>query len=72
MIIIPITNIYIKFLSLSHVGKGGEDGLRGLSDEGGVGGSETLPAALPLHHDAPLHKRLYPRWYQAYMYKVRS
>ncbi|KAK3887775.1 hypothetical protein Pcinc_008104, partial [Petrolisthes cinctipes] len=50
--------------------KGGEGGVRGLSEESGVvGGSETLPAALPLHHDAPLHKRLYPRWYQAYMYK---
>lgn len=33
---------------------------------------EMLPQALPLRNpsSSSLHKRLYPRWYQAYVYKV--
>ncbi|KAK8723112.1 hypothetical protein OTU49_011847 [Cherax quadricarinatus] len=38
--------------------------------EGGAAvGSELLPQALSLRNPSSMHKRLYPRWYQAYVYK---
>ncbi|KAK7071581.1 hypothetical protein SK128_028637, partial [Halocaridina rubra] len=33
-------------------------------------GSELLPEPLPLRKPSAMHKRLYPRWYQAYVYKT--
>ncbi|XP_037778503.1 uncharacterized protein LOC119575139 [Penaeus monodon] len=35
-------------------------------------GSETLPQTMALRNPTSLHKRLYPRWYQAYVYKTPS
>ncbi|XP_068200996.1 uncharacterized protein [Palaemon carinicauda] len=35
-------------------------------------GSELLPEPLPLRKPSSMHKRLYPRWYQAYSYKPSS
>ncbi|KAG7164084.1 hypothetical protein Hamer_G020531, partial [Homarus americanus] len=35
-------------------------------------GSELLPEALALRNPSSMHKRLFPRWYQAYVYKNPS
>lgn len=43
----------------------GGDGSRAVSQ-----GSELLPEPLPLRKPTSMHKRLYPRWYQAYVYKT--
>ncbi|XP_066938712.1 uncharacterized protein [Macrobrachium rosenbergii] len=38
-------------------------------DMGASQGSELLPEPLPLRKPTSMHKRLYPRWFQAYAYK---
>nr|XP_045608688.1 uncharacterized protein LOC123764705 isoform X3 [Procambarus clarkii] len=47
----------------------GEEGQEHLGDGAG---SEMLPEAMGLRNPTSMHKRLYPRWYQAYVYKNPS
>ncbi|XP_071532325.1 uncharacterized protein [Panulirus ornatus] len=53
-------------------GRGGEGEGRGQLGGEAAPGAEMLPEALALRNPTSMHKRLYPRWYQAYVYKNPS
>ncbi|XP_042862889.1 uncharacterized protein LOC122247578 isoform X2 [Penaeus japonicus] len=55
-----------KYDHSDHEGSRGQAG--GMTETG----SETLPQTMALRNPTSLHKRLYPRWYQAYVYKTPS
>nr|XP_045608687.1 uncharacterized protein LOC123764705 isoform X2 [Procambarus clarkii] len=58
---------------LAEVGKYGRvSGEEGQEHLGDGAGSEMLPEAMGLRNPTSMHKRLYPRWYQAYVYKNPS
>ncbi|XP_069994579.1 uncharacterized protein [Penaeus vannamei] len=57
---------YGKYDHSDHEGSRGQAG--GMTETG----SETLPQTMALRNPTSLHKRLYPRWYQAYVYKTPS
>ncbi|XP_045102679.1 uncharacterized protein LOC123499118 isoform X1 [Portunus trituberculatus] len=58
----------------SEVGRVGGQLGSGRGEGGAPINPEMLPQALPLRNpsSSSLHKRLYPRWYQAYVYKSPS